>query len=239
MASFTLKTEFRKQAYYNKYKYRISLQQPGLYAIKRATSPQHLAELIEVGQRTAKKHSAIFGFTRLPNTYWDSINYKELKRIWGWVDEHRNECKFRFERDIMGIFTNDLELLKQIEEICPPPLFPTRFYQAKWAAEGGTILFAKEPQFKFRMYFKSGVSSYEFLDLLRDYLIQNENNKDIGFSRTLAIGVRGGQFNPNGLHWFHGGYFVDFNKESTLTMLHMLFSNFVGKTYKLAKRPEE
>jgi hypothetical protein len=38
-------------------------------------------------------------------------------------------------------------------------------------------------------------------------------------------------------NYLHSSYYVDYNDESTLTLLHMFFGSMLAKTYSLEKQP--
>ena len=236
MESSTLKVEFRRADYYRKFKYRAVVDGPGMSFVKNATSPADVVTKIDENRAYRQKRQTSYGYGwgaygKHNKEYWNGINYPELKNLWSWVNDHKNECRFRYEGDKLGIFSNDLPLLKTLEKLVPV----VKFSQSK--SVEGKMFFAEKPEFEYRVYFKSGGVKADFIETLADFILRNVDNKNMRFSDELKAQALNGKF----LHtwaYFHCSHCIDFTNEKNLTLLHMLFGGMLGKFYKLEKRPE-
>jgi hypothetical protein len=126
------------------------------------------------------------------------------------------------------VFTNDIGILNKVYDI-----FPKTYLSEVTLTEPGVMLFVKEPAYKYRIYLKSRQVSTEFKEDFFDFVTTNPS---VSASPALVNTLR----NPRRARYpfMHGGYFLNYNDESTVTLLGLLFPQILGKVYKLEKRPE-
>jgi hypothetical protein len=72
---------------------------------------------------------------------------------------------------------------------------------------------------------------------LRDFSKRYEYSLDIQLCGALKDYVNSNRWGIRYRKYLTNNYFINYNDPSTLTLMHLLFNECLGKNYKLEKRP--
>ena len=134
----------------------------------------------------------------------------------------------RIDGDSVSFFSNDLSLFTVLYNIDPH----LQITEAN-VLNTDTMYFKKTPKYKFRTYFRGRKMPITFPDSVTSFI---DTYKSVKVCSGLERFVKS-RTNWNQYIYMHNSYYVDYNDESMITILHMLFGNMVGKTYSLDKEP--
>lgn len=223
--------EYRDRAFYNKYTFRARLSIDGIRFTSFAKKPEDLRKRLA----SIKNSSSV----------------QELKSARSNVEllcdfiEWRNKCTkdktamLRVEQNTAAVFSNDLSLLHELTKFSQHAIVD--FTEARTAQYTGVKYFVNEPKHKFRIYLKSKrIDSYSNFHLeLNDLL---ERNQDLHPCPSLDIWLKDGIYTNKHAYWRYqftkSSYFIDYDEESTLSYLSLMYDGILGKKYKLEKRIE-
>lgn len=223
--------DYRDSDYYNKYSYRVRFVMPGIRYIINEKNVEGLM----------KRYNATSGWRVIRDTDrpWVTENLEVLKHL----IELRNKVKkdgtatVRLEWNTVAIFSNDLSFLKDIENIKPELEYT--YTQVQTSNFVGVKTFVKEPKHKFRVYLKSKIVKGDLAEQLSDLL---KRTPSLYPSTSLTYWLRGASFSNNQNTWRYRvtcpTHFIDYDDESTLSYLALMHGDYLGKRYKLEKRPE-
>jgi hypothetical protein len=200
--------EYRDQLYFRKYKYRLRLRLEG--------NPR----------KPPRNHK--------PGV---SSNKIDQLREWNSIRAENGTATCRREGGCISVFSNDLQDLLGISHLSTSPT--TRLCtEAIIHPVAGVKTFVRDPKHKFRVYFKEIRIPIEVQNDLIAFL---QTHRDVVPSRTLHrrlyptnhIGV----FAGNRTHtYFSSLFFLDYDDESKLSYMALMFGELLGKRYKLEKR---
>jgi hypothetical protein len=205
-ASLKFKTEDRTILYYNKFKYKVSVQTLRVQ--------ERVQESIQLGNLIS-----------LPEIYTASRTDREKISIF--LDLYRENNKFRLEGDRITFFSNDLALIEQFQSLANSALI------TEAVVTHGVKLFKNTPPAKFRSYLKTTRIESEFRSEFVKYLERTDGLRPNNpFLRCLYPQSSWGYK----YIWIYDHYFIDYDDPSMLTYMHLMFPNVLGKTYKLEKK---
>lgn len=224
--------DYRDDDYYGKYKYRVRFTLSG---VRYAAYEKNVEGLM-------KRYNATAGWRVIRKDDRDVVtnNLDHLKQF----IEFRNSLKengtglTRVEHQKIAFFSNDLGLLKTAELIKPGIYYD--YTQVQTNNFIGVKSFVKDPKHKFRVYLKSKKVENDFAKKLGDLLGRTTN---LYPSPSLSYWLTS-QTNGTNPHWSwryrytNSSHFIDYDDESTLSYLALMHGDFLGKRYKLEKRPE-
>ena len=97
--------------------------------------------------------------------------------------------------------------------------------------------FVDEPKHKFRVYLKSKRVEDGFLEELKSTM---ERQKQLYPSNALRSWMSRDNKRWGIWHfrWTSAAHFIDYDDESTLSYLALMYGDILGKKYKLEKRPD-
>jgi hypothetical protein len=155
----------------------------------------------------------------------------------------RNDLKkkknstIRIEHNTVGVFSNDLQELKDIVNYIPG--IEIDVTQSQISNFIGVKHFVRKPNHKFRVYLKSRRVEGTFaVDLHETF----KKNKQLHPSPALKHWAKGSAIQGNQHSWRYrysnASHFIDYDDESTLSYLALIYGDMLGKRYKLEKRPE-
>lgn len=220
MASSQLTTEYRNKLYFKKYKYRASLDILGIrYSYSCDTMADYLARIDRI-KRYHKQY--LLSMHKI-----ESIDFISMEKFFNWKKVHGKQVTVRMECNSVGIFSNDLECLKTLEDQLSVPVK----YSEVILTEEDAMYFKREPKFKFRVYLKPVRASAEFIESMISFIDRNSENENINFSPALKDQIL--QQKPD--RYIHGSYFIEYNEESTLSLLYLMFPRSFSKSYRLLK----
>lgn len=223
MESLPLKIEHRNKLYFNKHRYKASILVNGIrhtYYTKSIEDFKHRIDMIKTRLRNHSYHSyrSVASLDLLK-----SIKYDIIEKFIDWRNLNSKNVTIRMEGDYASIFSNNLSILKELGELDENlALFEVSL------TEKDVIFFKKDPKFKFRVYIKPVRATQEFIDNMIDFMGRNSENKNLSFSNAFKKDVEQ-QVN----RYMHGSYYIEYNEESTLSLLYLLFPKVLGKNYRL------
>jgi hypothetical protein len=214
--------EDRNKLFYSKFKYRSAITAKYLNFIYYTWSIEEFKEKIEIQARRTSS------FGRKINT--NECDYDLIEKIIKFRKKHRNnkDCIIRVEYDKICVFSNNVKILNQVYAIDNNAVLT----EAVNPCQPGVLLFARQPEYKFRSYIKSKKITTEYKENFLYFLNQHGSLRPCGAltSRLLTHYSRGSEYIG------YGTYFIDYNDESMVTYLTLMFPEILGKTYKLEKR---
>jgi hypothetical protein len=222
--------EYRDQHYYNKYEYRARFNLVGVrytWYIK-----SDIQELID------RLDSPAVGYNRIVNDR-DKVrgNLQILASFIKWRNElqKKKSSTIRIEHNTVGVFSNDLQELKDIVNCIPGIVVD--YTQAKISNYIGIKHFVRPPKHKFRVYLKSRRVEGSFAKDLHDMF---KKNKSLHPSTSLKQWAKGSAGNQNSwrFRFSNASHFIEYDDESTLSYLALMYGDMLGKRYKLEKRPD-
>ena len=226
--------EYRDSEFYNKYIYRARFKLDGIRFTWFAKTSDELRD------RVSGKKKAYY-----------SINEKELPIIQEnletlcnfieWRNERKKDKKatVRIEYKTAAIFSNDLTLLQDIKNIGPD--LEIDYTEVQTAQYAGVKHFVNEPKHKFRIYLKSK-RIHNDSTFIRDFNDLMERSEHLHPSPALNIWLKSAISDKNYNYWRYAftssSHFIDYDDESTLSYLALMYDGMLGKKYKLEKRPD-
>lgn len=224
-----IKIEVKNKLYFNKFKYKA------MCTIQGAAYTYYTPDLETFIIRMEKfKDSKLrYGIRVIEDDwkeYWDEVNLDQVSQFLTWRNTvSKDKCMLRIQGDTVSFFSNDISLLDTLKSIDKNvSYFKAEVYKAD------TIFFSKNPKFKYRTFFKGKRCPDDFFSNVIEFC--NRYPK-ANVSRGLQALAHNRRKNYTRFIYLHSSYYVDYNDESMISILHMLFPNMVGKTYSLAKRP--
>jgi hypothetical protein len=223
--------DYRDTNYYNKYEYRARFHLVGVrytWYIK-----DNIQELIN------RLESPAVGYNRVSNDR-DEIreNIPKLEKFLHWRNEFKKKknSTIRIEHNTVAVFSNDLQELQGIAISIPDIVID--FTQAQISNYIGVKCFERDPKHNYRVYLKSKRIEGSFaIDLYELF----KNNKKLHPCPSLTHWANGAIKN-SATSWRYrysnSNHFIDYDDESTLSYLALMYSDMLGKRYKLEKRPE-
>lgn len=222
--------EYRDQHYYNKYEYRARFNLVGVrytWYIK-----DDIQELVD------RLNAPPTSYHRLSYEREDvRTNLPILESFIKWRNEFKKKknSTIRIEHNTVGVFSNDLQELKNIETSIPGIVLD--YTQAQISNYIGIKHFVREPKYKFRVYLKSRRVEGAFAKDLHDMF---RKNKSLHPSPALKHWAKGSAGNQNSWRYrfSNANHFIEYDDESTLSYLALMYGDMLGKRYKLEKRPD-
>jgi hypothetical protein len=222
--------EYRDQHYYNKYEYRARFNLVGVrYTWYIKSDIQELVERLEA-----------------PATSYHRLAYerdevRENLAILASFLKWRNDLKekknstIRIEHNTVGVFSNDLQELKNITTSLPG--IEVDLTQAQISNYIGIKHFVRKPKHKFRIYLKSRRVEDSFAEDLYNMF---RKNKSLYPSPALKHWAKGSKDNQSSWRYrfSNASHFIDYDDESVLSYLALMHGDMLGKRYKLEKRPD-
>jgi hypothetical protein len=223
----TVYIDNRETLYYGKYRYRARLKLFGLNRTYQAKSIIDVLERIRKYGRHKDKDievDSIDRFITWRNKYASPDNKSE------------KQAMIRIESSTAGVFSNDLQLLRTLEFIAGPEAVD--YTEVDTSVPTGIKYFVKKPKYNYRLYLKSKRVHEKFVtDLARFIDRYKETDTVIVPSEALAKWLTG-----NVKHWLYrycsGHYYIEYNDESTHSLMGIMFGDMIKCRFKLEKRPD-
>jgi len=223
--------DYRDSTYYNKYTYRLRFKMP---TIRYIINEKNIEGLM-------KRYNATSGWRVIREQDRPEVteNLEALKQL----IELRNSVKkdgtgtVRLEWNTASVFSNDLNLLKNVEKIKPDIHYD--YTQVQTNNFVGVKSFVREPKHKFRVYLKSKLVKGELVEQLDELL---NRTPSLHPCNSLTNWLKDALLTKNQHSWRYRFtspiHFIDYDDESTLSYLALMHGDHLGKRYKLEKRPE-
>lgn len=221
---FKLPIEKRNKLFFGKFKYRARLNLQGVGYTYYTHDIDTYINRIERFKTQDRKWPEWATFGNFSN-----IKYDQIEKYFDFRDNmDKSLMTNRIEGDKVSFFSNDLSLFAPLYFIDPK----LTLTEAK-VLNPGTLYLKRQPKYKFRTYFKGKRMPVDFPQSVLNFL---ESYKNVKVSAGLERFVNS-RANWNRFVYLHGSYFVDYDDEGMITVLHMLFGHMVGRTYTLDKEP--
>ena len=223
--------EYKENNYYNNYRYRAKFSIIGLsYTNYARTVDDLISRINETGWRKIRADTKALvqeKITELSNFIeWRNANKKP-----GYVT-------FRLENDTMSVYSNNLELLLTLKDL---GLVSVKITEVQLEQFAGTKYYVNEPKHKYRIYLKS--KYIEERDFIKDLHDTIKKSKELVPSNALKIWLNDyirrpiASLNSWSYRYTSGTHSIDYDNESTLSYLMLMYGHMLGKRYKLEKRP--
>jgi len=224
--------DYRDSSYYSKYLYRLRLSIPGVrYA--------WYSDIETLKLRLAGK-SKLYSKLRDDAKKEITENLVPIERLITFRAAAKKDKNIglRSEGDTIAVFSNDLQYLQDIKSQYTNDVnVVTDMTEVITSNLVGIKHFVNKPKFNYRVYLKSKRAPDGFKEELKKFL--DKNKKTLSSSPAMSKWVR----EKTVINYWWGNYmsshyFIDYNEESTLSYLALLYGDMLGKRYKLEKRPE-
>jgi len=224
--------EYKENNYYNKYRYRAKFRIDGLGLADYAKTPEDLVKRIDAT-----------GYNRLRVDRKAMIleNFNELTNFIDWRNANKKPgaITFRVEGDTSSVYSNDLDLLLTLKELGPITVKITEVQVEQFA---GTKYYVNKPKHNYRIYLKTAyIEEKTFVKDLYDTI---SKSKELVPSDALQKWLDGyvkrpiAALNSWSYRYTSGTHSIDYDNESTLSYLVLMYGHMLGKRYKLEKRPD-
>ena len=221
--SLKLKVEKRERLYYNKYSYKAVCKIPGAYYTNGIKTIEDYKVKVESFQTEMKRwpiHTNPHGL--------DEADYDHIEQLINFKQSFTKNDKgtLRREGNSITFFSNDLSLLKT----APSTSKPLKIYQADVLPDGVKYFKRKVPA-PFRVHLKETRVNTELRQDIVDYI-----NKTDGVEGSGALMIWLTRTSSWPQVWSSKSFYINYTDCSQLTMMHILFSEVIGKNYKLEQQ---
>jgi len=218
----------RDNLYFNKYLYRIFIKAPNLYWVQYCKDIDQYCERMtgEKEEWLSNQGKAKIGYYYFSRYTPNPIDYELITYLIKLTKTHFNKklIGMRHEGNTICVYTNDLTIVEGVAKIKPDVIL-----NEAAIAPTGIKYFKKNPPAKYRAYTTNNKMPADFKNDMIEYL---ERTPDIRPSKSLESFLSRRHY--TGYLW--NTYFVDYNDERNLMMMHLMFPGVIGKTYKLEKK---
>lgn len=220
--------DYRDELYYNKYQYRARFTVEGL---RRGYyySPDEF--------ETKLNSNRLWGQIKQDEKDTIKQNLPAIKVILQFRDDHRKDktVTVRMENNTAAIFSNDLQALHLAFD--GHANSTVDYTEVQSLGYVGVKTFVNEPKYKYRVYLKSRKAPEDFREKFENILKANPKLRPSpAFKLWLkSKQTQGWMYWHN---WLNATHFIDYNDESYLSYLALMYGEFLGKKYKLEKRPD-
>lgn len=225
----TIKRVLKTQLYFNKYRYKATVSTTGIYWVRSAKTLADFTTLVQDRYNEWDQHKGRYpyGWYREP----EKVENHDLKLIEEVIDIRNSligaDVRFRNEYDTFSIYTNDAILIQKLSSN------KNWKFEEVEASPAGVKYFKKDPPAKFRTYLTSNKVDQSFIPEMIDYL---DRTTDMNASDALYTWLKRGRKNTYSYCWLSSYFYVDYDDEKNLMMMHLMFPGAIGKTYKLEKK---
>jgi hypothetical protein len=223
--------DYRDSDYYGKYKYRVRFSIEG---VRYAMYEKNFDGLM-------KRYNAITGWKKIKDIDRPVVT-DNLEALGKFIDfrnmlKENNTGLVRVESNRISIFSSDLALLKTSESIKTGIFYD--YTETQTNNFVGVKSFVNDPVHKYRVYLKSKMINNSFVTQLDELL---KRSPDLYPSPSLKYWIQGYNSNAPSWSWRYRytncNHFIDYDDENILSYLALIHGEYLGKRYKLEKRPE-
>ena len=222
MASLKLKLEQRERLYYNKYVYRAVTHVPGAYYTNKAKTIDEYRDIIDRFSTQMLRYP-VYTQKQMTDADYDNI---EILINYSNDFKKNNKGTTRREGNSIAFYSNDLDLLKT----APSTSKPLKIYQADVLPDG-IKYFKRSVPAPFRVHLKEARVNTELRQDIVDYI-----NKTEGVEGSGALMIWLTRTSSWNHVWCSKSFYINYTDSSQLTMMHILFSEVIGKNYKLEQK---
>ena len=171
-----------------------------------------------------------------------NLDLDSIERFIAWRNHHYNKNRkpqtmlIRIENKTAAVFSNDIGALKTLQGIDPGNPNSVSFSEVDLSIPLGTMVFTKNPAHKYRVYFKSAVAPESFRDNLADFISRYKGTP----TEVYPCGALERWLDKKSGSWrskyCFNGYFLDYDIESTFTLISLMFDGMISRRFILEKR---
>jgi hypothetical protein len=219
-------TEKRNKLYLGKYRYKANVYLEGVGYTYYSYNADDFFERIQ----NWKSQRMLILPGPYSNIKYDNIDFDLMQLYFDYKEEYKGRVSSRIEGNRVSFFSNDIEMFNPLYYIDGRLKLTEAIVRSP-----GTLYLKRQPKYKYRTYFKGKRSPKNFDEIVTNFKEQYPNVK-VSEGLLREIFRRGGSWHT--YVYIHGSHHVDYNDESMLSILHMIFGDMIGKTYNLAKEPK-
>ena len=224
--------EYKENNYYNNYRYRAKFRIDGLGYTSYAKTSEDLVKRID---------STGYDRLRVDRKAMILENFNEITNFIDWRNSNKKPrtVGFRLEGDTASVYSNDLNLLLTLKELGPITVKITEVQLEQFA---GTKYYVNKPKHNYRIYLKTAY--IEDKNFIKDLCDTVKKSKELVPSNALRDWLDGyikrpiAALNSWSYRYTSGTHSIDYDNESTLSYLMLMYGHMLGKRYKLEKRPD-
>jgi hypothetical protein len=218
-----IKVKDSKCLYFNQFSYKVRLKANELQCVPTYTvHMDNFRQILKERLRSQPNHSY---YRRKIDT--DKVNYEAVEKFLTFRNtyrENKNLVAFRHEGISIFIYTNELKIIDEALDIG----FTAEVTQVV-PMPSKVILFKKDPPATYRIYCKTSTHPSSIRQELVDYLTRTP---DMVPSRALELSLT----KTWAKAYFQKSYYFDYNDDRNTLVMHLLFPNLLGESYKLEKK---
>lgn len=223
----TIHVDNRETLYYGKYRYRARLK---LYGLNRTYNAKSINDVVGRLQKYRRPKEG-------------PIDLDSIERFLDWRNKHAStdetlvkQATIRIECSTAGVFSNDLQLLQTLEFIAGADCVD--YTEVDMSIPTGVKYFVKKPQYNYRLYLKSKRVNEKFVSELSRFIDRYKDTDTVIVpSEALTKWLKG-----NVKHWLYrycsSHYYIEYNDESTHSLMGLMFGDMIKSRFKLEKRPD-
>jgi hypothetical protein len=231
--------ENRKILYYKKYQYRAKFAIPGLYHLWHAKDITDLDKVIHkqmvFAQQNLRVGAGTYGLDLMHNR-------EILAALLIWIDKYKDDTCIRMEGNNCSVFSNDLSILKTLNESVADLISATKNFKVHINYTKAQLYGSPEtidllnPKHNYRVYFRNkSIRGTNFVKDLEDFLDIHKNT--VFPSKALYKWVKDFPYEPPWKYtWLSASHFIEYDNESTNTLLSLFLDGYLAKTYKVVQR---
>ena len=217
-----IKVKDSKCLYFNQFSYKVRLKADELQCV-----PSYAGHMDSFRQilKERLKNQPSYNYRKKIDR--NKVNYEAVEKFLTFRNtyrENKNLAAFRHEGSSIFIYANELKIIDEalaigftaeVTQVVPMP--------------SKVILFKKDPPAAYRIYCKTSTHPGSIRQELVDYL---ERTPDMVPSSALENSLN--KTWPKA--YFQKSYYFDYNDDRNTLMMHLLFPNLLGESYKLEKK---
>lgn len=208
----------REKLYFNKYSFRGVFKTKHLYYVHSVNSLDQY--------RMAIKHAKENSYSWRGNIEEHKIDFDLIEKIVDFKNTYKSDnVTFRFEGDKMAVFTNDTDILQEIVKIQPNAELTQLLLSPV-----GTKYFKIDPPAKYRVYLRGRKIDESTRDLMLDLFNRNMVKPSGALVKSLSSSKTWRW------QWMSQSHFIDYDEETSLSYMGLMFPEILGKSYKLEKK---
>lgn len=230
-SSVELNKDLRGTLYYNKYNYRARLR------LKALNRTYYLDTIDEFKRRLYHR----VGDKDVIRRGFEDVNFVAIEKYIEWRRKYFKEpgknrkLTLRVEGSVASVFSNDLDLLKTLEEILGPGT--VTYSIVDMSVPTGVRYFKHEPKHNYRCYLKSKRVENNFKQKMISFLDRYKDTSTVilpsnAFKKWLREEGKTGFWYTN---YCSSHYFLDYNEESVNSLIGIMFGDMIKCRYKLEK----
>ena len=214
-------TENRSKLFYNKFQYRAKIFCSGFHWTAYSKTLAHF--MLQISNR----QTITGGITQ-----FSSPDVNQLGKFVDWRNLNKDKIMTRTEMHNGSIFSNDLELLKTLADI-----FGAVDITEARVTEDPNVVTLNDPKHKFRVYLKSRVPPDGFHNEIDEFL--NVHKASLFPCKALLSWIHWTKNPIRGMwtsKWLSSSHFIEYDDESTFTLMKLYLGSILGKNYKVVMR---